>query len=180
MSKRKSKCWQKDERNGEMAKSDTSSNDLPVKLRPMLDPAAFGVAPVAPTPAPTPTAVVALAPPAPPVRTGPPEEINDPEIVLRIGILEERIQRLALEKQVKVTGYNVRIASLQQEAQGELKKLAAEESVTTQEIKNVRELLSKKHGVDLSLYGYNDATGTLNLLSAQQNNDSVQTQPVQG
>jgi hypothetical protein len=176
MSKRKSNKWWQKERNDEMSKSDQSSNTPPVTLRPMLDPASFGVAP----PTPTPAAVALPTPTLVPVKAGPPEEINDPEIVLRIGILEERIQRLALEKQVKVTGYNVRIASLQQEAQGELKKLAAEESVTTQEIKNVRELLSKKHGVDLSLYGYNDATGTLNLLPAQQNNDSVQTQPVQG
>jgi hypothetical protein len=176
MSKRKSNKWWQKERNDEMSKSDQSSNTPPVTLRPMLDPASFGAVPTAPTPA----LAVVPTPPTPPARVGPPEEINDPEIVLRIGILEERMQRLALEKQVKVTGYNVRIASLQQEAQGELKKLAAEEFVTTQEIKNVRELLSKKHGVDLSLYGYNDATGTLNLLPAQQNNDSVQTQPVQG
>lgn len=147
----------------------------PSKLRPLTTPArttkasAAASVPVAP-----PIATPAPAEPEPEIELqGPPEEINDPEIILRLGILDERLLRLNLEKQVKVTNYNVRIVSLRTEAENAVKEIDQEVAATSEELTNLRKILSEKHQIDLSLYGYNEATGTLNLLSAQPGDEEA-------
>lgn len=96
------------------------------------------------------------------------ERIEDPVGVLRYALLQERILRIRSEQQTRPAWFEARIAQAIRQVNDErtkkLKELAQEESETIAEIKMQQEFLAQKHGIDLSLYSYNDSTGTLLLL----------------
>lgn len=96
------------------------------------------------------------------------ERIEDPVGVLRLALLQERMLRIKAEKQTRPAWFDARIAQAIRQLTEERNKKAAElnqeEAETTAEMKMVREFLAQKHGIDLSLYSYDDATGTLLLL----------------
>lgn len=100
--------------------------------------------------------------------SGSKECIEDPAGVLRLALLQERLQRILTEKQTRPAWFEARTAQvirqIQDERNNKMKNLAQEESETTAEIKMLQEFLAQKHGIDLSLYSYDDATGTLLLL----------------
>jgi len=96
------------------------------------------------------------------------ERIDDPVGVLRLIFLEERMKRILVEKQTRPAWFEARVAQAIQQVQADrnknMQRLAQEESETIAEIKMLKEFLAQKHGIDLSLYSYDDATGTLSLL----------------
>ena len=96
----------------------------------------------------------------------PPESIEDPASVFRLALLDERLRRVKLERQLRISVLDTRAVQLQEERKSAIRQLALEESETTTELERARADISKKHKIDLSLYAYDDATGTLKLLSA--------------
>lgn len=94
--------------------------------------------------------------------------IDDPVTVLRLVFLEERMKRILVEKQTRPAWFEARVAQAIQQVQADrnkaMQRLSQEESETITEIKMVKEFLAQKHGIDLSLYSYDEATGTLSLL----------------
>jgi hypothetical protein len=94
--------------------------------------------------------------------------IDDPVTVLRLVFLEERMKRILVEKQTRPAWFEARVAQAIQQVQADrnkaMQRLSQEESETIAEIKMVKEFLAQKHGIDLSLYSYDEATGTLSLL----------------
>lgn len=98
----------------------------------------------------------------------PPETISDPESVFRLGMLDERLARIKLERTLKINLLDTKMLQLQEEKKSMIKQLGREESETTSELERVRAIISQKHGIDLSLYAYDDATGVLKLMSATQ------------
>lgn len=98
----------------------------------------------------------------------PPENIDDPASVFHLAFLDERLHRIRLERQLRIGVFDARAAQLQEERKSVIRQLALEESETTSELERARTDISKKHGIDLSLYAYDDATGTLKLLTAVQ------------
>jgi hypothetical protein len=128
------------------------------------------------------------------VPVAPPEEILDPAGVLRLAMLEERMQRLVIESQARANLYDAEIIKINNQLQvlpqqleqlkinkkADAERLAQTRLNTGKEIQELREVLSKKHQIDLSLYGYNDVTGTLNLLpqSTSQEAGESQSPPV--
>lgn len=100
--------------------------------------------------------------------SGPKERIEDPVGVLRMALLQERIARIRAEQQTRPPWFEARVAhairQIQEERARKMTELAQEESETTAEIKMHQEFLAQKHGIDLSLYSYDDSTGTLLLL----------------
>lgn len=129
-----------------------------------------------------PPTLVPAAPPAPEAATGtsasatptdeqdmsgiPPESIPDPESVFRLAMLDERLARIKMERALKSNLFEVRVAQLQEERKNVMKQLGREESETTSELERVRAIISQKHRIDLSLYAYDDATGTLKFIPA--------------
>ena len=97
----------------------------------------------------------------------PPQRIADPESVFRLAMLDERRARITMERTLKINLLDTKILQLQEEKKNMIKQLGREESETTSELERVRAIISQKHGIDLSLYGYDDATGTLNFLGVQ-------------
>jgi hypothetical protein len=96
------------------------------------------------------------------------ERIEDPVGVLRLALLQERMLRIQAEKQTRPAWYEARIAQairqLNEERNRKMAELQQEEAESTAEMKMMREFLAEKHGIDLSSYSYDDATGTLLLL----------------
>jgi hypothetical protein len=94
--------------------------------------------------------------------------IDDPATVLRLVFLEERMKRILVEKQTRPAWFEARVAQAIQQVQADrnkaMQRLSQEESENIAEIKMVKEFLAQKHGIDLSLYSYDEATGTLSLL----------------
>jgi len=95
----------------------------------------------------------------------PPESVADPESVFHLAFLDERLSRIRMERQTRTLLCDVRLQQVQEERKNIVKQLGREELETTDELARVRGNISKKHGIDLPLYAYDDATGTLRLLS---------------
>lgn len=95
------------------------------------------------------------------------ENIVDPEAVFRLAYLDEKLKRIKVERQAKLTQLDIRTLQLQEERKTVVRQLGMEESETTEEMVRTRANISKKYGIDLSLYGYDDATGVLKLITAQ-------------
>jgi hypothetical protein len=209
MSKRKSKWWsrEKDERTDDMAKHDKptgavaagpatpiTENPMTNAVKQMIDPNLLlsSLPNTGFVTEGTPASKLAALPPPPP------EEILDPAGVLRLAMLEERMRRIIMESQARSTLYDAEIIKintqlqvlpqqleqLKANKQTDVSKLANDRAETGKEIQELREVLSKKHQIDLSLYGYNDVTGTLNLLpqslpqSLSQQAGETQSPPV--
>lgn len=97
----------------------------------------------------------------------PPQRIADPESVFCLAMLDERRARITMERTLKINLLDTKMLQLQEERKNMIRQLGREESETTSELERVRAIISQKHGIDLSLYGYDDATGTLNFLGVQ-------------
>jgi hypothetical protein len=95
----------------------------------------------------------------------PPETIADPESVFRLGMLDERLARIKLERTLRANLLDAKILQFQEEKKNMIKHLGREESETTSELERVRVIISQKHQIDLSLYAYDDATGTLKFMA---------------
>ena len=94
----------------------------------------------------------------------PPEAIADPESVFRLAMLDERRARITMERTLKINLFDTKMLQLQEEKKNTIKQLGREESETTSELERVRRIISQKHRIDLSLYAYDDATGTLKFM----------------
>ena len=94
----------------------------------------------------------------------PPEAIADPESVFRLAMLDERRARITMERTLKINLFDTKMLQLQEEKKNTIKQLGREESETTSELERVRIIISQKHRIDLSLYAYDDATGTLKFM----------------